>query len=1340
MKFSLDTITNRYCWQIVLLTCLLFCFPYGGNAQSVIINEVMASNATTIADEDGAYADWIELHNTGEEAVNLEGYGLSDSYDDPFRWKFPGVTIEAGGYLLVWASGKNRRDPNSPLHTIFSISSAGEEVLLSEPGGTIVDELPPTMILTDVSVGRTPGDLSDWYFFDESTPGGENATFAWSGIQEPPSFSHQAGFYDAPFVLSLSADENVRIYYTLDGSVPDPSNTGGSAYVYKNQYPMQPGDPEGPFLERAFITHLYDSPVPVQNLSGTDGIHRINTSFTREPLAPRLEVMKGVVVRARAYREGYLPGPVTTHTYLVGESISDRFDLPVVSITIPDSSLFDYSRGIYVAGKAFDNWRLDNPDEPIWPAAPANWGYRGDGWERCMHMEMFDQSGKLLMGQNLGVRIHGGWSRSNPKKSLRLYARNIYDVENEISHVFFPGQNRMLGDRETETFKRLMLRAGGNGNRILRDVVAHDLMQHLQIGVQRAEPAVHFINGVYWGLVNIRDRQDRYHIAYEYDICPDNVIILNAPHDVAGMRELEEGDRTDLAYFNDLYRFVTRNNMADDVLFDEAAQQMDMDSYIDYYLAFIYLANSDWGGRDNVGAKHFRFWRVRDTSYKPYQDGKWRMMVWDFDNGFSDYNYDLLTDVFDPENEPSAMIISLIENQWFRNRFINRLADLMNSHFLPGHALSVIDRRLQNVINEAAHDLDRWRRNALGDVPHIQQFVTERPVRQRQEVQEVFQLPGKSEVNLRTNRSGGHIRINTIGITSDLPGVEDPGNWTGTYFHDVPVEIEAVPGPGMVFSHWEGLPEGTPARTTITLDKDTALTAHFWDGIIHYWHFNYLPDDDLVETVNADYSLFPDDARIVYPGTGEGYMDRVSPGTELNAHMGVDKGYGLRVRNPSDTRSLVFHVPASGHYRLGFSYAVHRTNNGARRHHVEFSADHGVSWERVASDLKVMTGYAIHTVDLSPHAETDNNPDLQLRILFTGDEAGNSSGNNRFDNIVVREDPLSLNKANPPGGTVNEPYAYELSAMNGKLPYVFEIVDGTLPPGLHMSADGAITGTPLHEGTYFFEVEATDDKRAYARQEYTLSVYGGSLIHYWHFNDLPCVLPDTVYSDYSATAEPGYITYYGSGEGYMDVAPGDALNSWSDVPGGSGLRVRNPSNVRELRMATPSDGFDYLELSYAVHRTNNGARWQLLQYSPDNGKTWISIDSPFRITSDYQVTRFDVRRFGDTADNAQLMFRILFMGPESANTSGNNRFDNVALRGIVLPGFVETNELFVHPNPVTEGVVYLIEKMDIRVFDTFGRLVYEQPDTKKVTLPDDMASGVYLIVAHDGRHAKIFVP
>jgi len=69
----------------------------------------MASNATTFTDEDGDHEDWIELYNYGNEAINLDGFGLSDDYENPFKWVFPSVVIEPGEFLLVWASGKDRK-------------------------------------------------------------------------------------------------------------------------------------------------------------------------------------------------------------------------------------------------------------------------------------------------------------------------------------------------------------------------------------------------------------------------------------------------------------------------------------------------------------------------------------------------------------------------------------------------------------------------------------------------------------------------------------------------------------------------------------------------------------------------------------------------------------------------------------------------------------------------------------------------------------------------------------------------------------------------------------------------------------------------------------------------------------------------------------------------------------------------------------------------------------------------------------------------------------------------------------------------------------------------------
>ena len=89
----------------------------------LVINEVLADNIAGLKDEDGDYNDWIEIYNAGDEAIELNEFGLSDDLDDPFKWKFPDVKIEANSFLVIMASGKDKyEDGNFQLahvHLIF---------------------------------------------------------------------------------------------------------------------------------------------------------------------------------------------------------------------------------------------------------------------------------------------------------------------------------------------------------------------------------------------------------------------------------------------------------------------------------------------------------------------------------------------------------------------------------------------------------------------------------------------------------------------------------------------------------------------------------------------------------------------------------------------------------------------------------------------------------------------------------------------------------------------------------------------------------------------------------------------------------------------------------------------------------------------------------------------------------------------------------------------------------------------------------------------------------------------------------------------------------------------
>ncbi|MBN1363112.1 MAG: lamin tail domain-containing protein [Sedimentisphaerales bacterium] len=107
-------------------------------ASGLMISEFLASNDRGLRDEEGDYSDWIEIHNASASIVDLEGWYLTDDLGDLKQWEFPAVVVEPGGYLVVFASGKNERDPQDELHTSFSLSSGGESAALVEPDGETV--------------------------------------------------------------------------------------------------------------------------------------------------------------------------------------------------------------------------------------------------------------------------------------------------------------------------------------------------------------------------------------------------------------------------------------------------------------------------------------------------------------------------------------------------------------------------------------------------------------------------------------------------------------------------------------------------------------------------------------------------------------------------------------------------------------------------------------------------------------------------------------------------------------------------------------------------------------------------------------------------------------------------------------------------------------------------------------------------------------------------------------------------------------------------------------------------------------------------------------------------
>ncbi|MDZ7347120.1 MAG: CotH kinase family protein, partial [candidate division KSB1 bacterium] len=206
---------NRfYFFAFLLLTTV--------QAQYPILNEVLSFNTLTVKDEDGDYTDWIELYNPSNSSISLSNYFLSDDVKIPSKWVFPKITLPSGSFLLVYASGKDRR--NGILHTNFKISSKGETLFLFSPTGQLLDSVSVPALAADQSYGR----FSDrWSITATPTPGMPNSDPLSQLSHVVPDFSPASGFYAHPIEVSISVPEPFSIIFTMDGSLP---HLGASIY------------------------------------------------------------------------------------------------------------------------------------------------------------------------------------------------------------------------------------------------------------------------------------------------------------------------------------------------------------------------------------------------------------------------------------------------------------------------------------------------------------------------------------------------------------------------------------------------------------------------------------------------------------------------------------------------------------------------------------------------------------------------------------------------------------------------------------------------------------------------------------------------------------------------------------------------------------------------------------------------------------------------------------------------------------------------------------------------------------------------------------------------------
>ena len=284
-------------------------------------------------------------------------------------------------------------------------------------------------------------------------------------------FSHQGGFYEKPFHVTLTCPKGYTIHYTVNGNEPTFADA---------QY----GKPL--FLDQALYSRsdIYTVQCcPDENWYVPDSIHHC------------------IVIRAAAFDEtGACCGDVTTNSYIIKSLGNDFHGLPVVSICSDSLSLFSADSGIFVQG-----------------ATGNNYAQRGRDWERICNFEFYETGSQGCNGR-VGMRTHGAAARSGMQKGMKFYARREYS-NSKLSYPFFGSDNN-------DSFKHLILKPFWG--EFYRDHVCTEIAKVLDMEVPASRPVVVFLNGEYWGLYFLKERPDARYIADHFGCNKNEVNVIES--------------------------------------------------------------------------------------------------------------------------------------------------------------------------------------------------------------------------------------------------------------------------------------------------------------------------------------------------------------------------------------------------------------------------------------------------------------------------------------------------------------------------------------------------------------------------------------------------------------------------------------------------------------------------------------------------------------------------------------------------------------------------------------------------------------------------------------------
>ena len=702
----------------------------------------------------GLLSDVVEIYNRTDKEVNTKGWFLSDK-DDPYRYALPERTLGAGECIVIYCD--NSSDEG---HTGFALSST-DTLRLTGPNhkhGAVLTCIPAGDGMSWQWIGGT-GDSESAYRASAISMGHPNTDAGVeaygkaclpAGLRISEAMSSNSKYLRSSYgaacdwvELYNASDKAISLsgYYLSDdpellrkGALPAVSVQPGEYFVVflakdpegiKNGYPILPfglssaGDRlylsnENRIVDQMILPaiepnmsfgrangesgfSLLAEPTPCEANTGkakiseppvtetAQGVYNgvsavdvvlkgdgivyyttdcsVPTTASNEYKGP-IRLTKTTVIRAICVKNGCTPSKVKDLSYIINENHT----IAVASLVTTPENLWDYYTGIYADGPGYSRTEFPHEYANFWQQ-----------WEKEADVSLFEKDGGGF-SEPCGIRIFGAYSRALDMKSFSCFFRGSYGT----ATLNYP----LFGEAGLDSYEAFIFRNTGQDftKARMRDPLLTEIAEtYLNMPVQKNRPVALYLNGEFWGIYYIREKINENYVAGNYNVTKDEVTLTRA-------------NGTTSPEYQELIAYVRSHDLNVQENYDYVASQVDLQNYMDYLIAEIWICNTDNG--------NIKFFKT--------ENGKWKWIMYDVDQSFRTAYFDTVAEHLNPAGTGSmdrfstALINALLKRGEFKDAFLKRMAWQMNNVWTPEILNAAIDRYAAAIRPEMTRDCANW--------------------------------------------------------------------------------------------------------------------------------------------------------------------------------------------------------------------------------------------------------------------------------------------------------------------------------------------------------------------------------------------------------------------------------------------------------------------------------------------------------------------------------------------------------------------------------------------------------------------------------------------------------